>query len=145
MMKIIKYLISILILITIIAVFMFNWGFIFKKRVIGEVFAVEKVTDAVLLATGAGPSSTDKVYSFSIGIKDKDTGEIYMASTEDRQWAAVQKGNCVVAAYFPYPPWQISKGNTYHNARLLRNFESCDKMPSMDGFLKKILFFFLIT
>jgi hypothetical protein len=125
--------------------FVTNWGYIFKKRVVGEVFAVEKVTDTVLFAAGNANSSSDRVYSFSIGIKDSATGEIYMASTEDRQWAAVQKGNCVVAAYFPYPPWQFSKGNTYHNARLLRNFESCQKMPPMDGFLKKFLFLFLIS
>lgn len=116
----------------------------FKKRIIGEIVAVERVNDALIVAGGSQPINS-QVFSFSVGIKDMKTGEIHMASSEDRQWAAVQKGNCVVAAYFPYPPWMLSKANTNHNARLLRNYENCEQMPAQDGFFSKILFFFLLT
>lgn len=125
-------------------IFGFNWSFVFKKRIIGEIVAVEKVSDALILA-GANQPINSQVFSFSVGIKDLSSGEIYMSSSEDRQWAAVQKGNCVVAAYFPYPPWMLSKANTNHNARLLRNFVSCEQMPDQKSFLNSVLFFFLIS
>lgn len=128
----------------VIYIFGFNWPFVFKKRIIGEIVAVERVNDALIVA-GSNQPINSQVFSFSVGIKDMKTGEIHMSSSEDRQWAAVQKGNCVVAAYFPYPPWMLSKANTNHNARLLRNYESCEQMPSQDGILGKILFFFLLT
>jgi hypothetical protein len=128
----------------VIYIFGFNWSFVFKKRIVGEVVAVEKVTDALIL-TGSNQPINSQVFSFSVGIKDLNSGEIYMSSSEDRQWAAVQKGNCVVAAYFPYPPWVLSKANTNHNARLLRNFVSCEQMPNQKSLLNSILFFFLIS
>ena len=71
------------------------------------------------------------------------TGEIHMASSEDRKWAAVTKGNCVVAAFFPYPPWRTEKGMTDHAARLLRNYTGCAEMNETDGFFDKIRFFLL--
>ena len=128
----------------VIYIFGFNWSFVFKKKIIGEIVAVEKVNDALILA-GANQPINSQVFSFSVGIKDLHSGEIHMSSSEDRQWAAVQKGNCVVAAYFPYPPWNLNKANTNHNARLLRNFVSCDQMPDQTGFLSSILFFFLMS
>jgi hypothetical protein len=128
----------------VIYVFGFNWSFVFKKRIVGEIVAVERVNDALIVA-GANQPINSQVFSFSVGIKDLKSGEIHMSSSEDRQWAAVQKGNCVVAAYFPYPPWMLSKANTNHNARLLRNFVSCDQMSDQSTLLSSILFFFLIT
>lgn len=125
-------------------IFAFNWSFVFKRRIVGEIVAVERVnSSAVAVVTNSTDPINSQVFSFSVGIKDATSGEIYMASSEDRQWAATQKGNCVVAAYFPYPPWQLSKANTSHNARLLRNFVNCEQMPSQDGILERIQFFFL--
>lgn len=136
-------------LITFIAatvwVFGFNWSFVFKKRVVGEVVAAEKVNNALTVITNSQDPVNPQVFSFSIGIQDAKTGEIYMASSEDRQWAAVTKGNCVVAAYFPYPPWMLAKANTSHNARLLRNFTTCAQMPDQDGVLEWLRFFFLFS
>ena len=128
----------------VVWIFGFNWSFIFKKRVIGEVVAAERVNaGAVAVVTNGTEPLNAQVFSFSVGIKDRKSGEIFMASSEDRQWAAVQKGNCVVAAYFPYPPWSVMKANTSHNARLLRNFTGCDQMPEVDGIWDDIKFFFL--
>lgn len=139
-----KIFLSVLLAAVVIYIFGFNWSFVFKKKIIGEIVAVEKVNDALILA-GANQPINSQVFSFSVGIKDLHSGEIHMSSSEDRQWAAVQKGNCVVAAYFPYPPWNLNKANTNHNARLLRNFVSCDQMPDQTGFLSSILFFFLMS
>ncbi|MEQ1723005.1 MAG: hypothetical protein ABL930_07490 [Pseudobdellovibrio sp.] len=145
-MKILNFLkkwISILIvLFSVVWVFVVNYSFVFKKRIVGEVVAAEKVVVPMAVVTSAAEAINPQVFSFSVGIKDRKTGEIYMASSEDRQWAAVSKGNCVIAAYFPYPPWQLSKGNTSHNARLLRNFTGCEQLPE-DSWVESIKFFFL--
>jgi hypothetical protein len=66
----------------------------------------------------------NQIFSYAVAIRDS-RGEIHTASTEDRQWAVAQKGQCVEAKYFPYPPWQLDKAGTYHSARLLRLYE-CD-------------------
>lgn len=131
------------VLFVIVWVFVINYSFVFKKRIVGEIVAAEKVIVPMAVVTNnADTSLNPQVFSFSVGIKDRKTGEIYMASSEDRQWAAVNTGNCVIAAYFPYPPWQLSKGNTNHNARLLRNFTSCDQLPE-DNWFDLFKFFFL--
>ena len=127
----------------LIWVFVFNWSFVFKRKIIGEVVAAEKVMTPLAVVTNTQGNINPQVFSFSVAVKDRKTGEIYMASSEDRQWAAVAKGNCVIAAYFPYPPWHFSKGNTSHNARLLRNFTSCDELPAEESLWEQLKFFFL--
>ncbi len=122
-----------------------NWSFFFKSKIVGEVVAVERVTGPIAILT-ENQKMNPQVFSFSVAIKDRQTGEIHMASSEDRQWAAVTKGNCVIAAYFPYPPWRmLEKGMTNHNARLLRNFTACDQVPDDKGFFEALKFFFLAS
>ncbi len=129
--------------ILVIWIFIFNWSFVFKHKVTGEVVAVERVMGNVAVITGSQNAINPQAFSFSVGIKDKTSGEIHMASSEDRKWAAVTKGNCVVAGFFPYPPWRTEKGMTDHNARLLRNYTSCAEMTETDGFFEKLRFFLL--
>jgi hypothetical protein len=125
-------------------IFFANWSFIFKEKVVGEVVAAERVNQNLTVITDPNAKINPQVFSFSVAIKDQHTGEIHMASSEDRQWAAVTKGNCVVAAFFPYPPWRIlDKGMTNRNARLLRNFTSCDQIPEDSGFFAGLRFFFM--
>ncbi|MFZ3229166.1 MAG: hypothetical protein WA160_03090 [Pseudobdellovibrio sp.] len=125
-------------------IFFANWSFVFKQKIVGEVVAAERVSGALTVITDSNSKINPQVFSFSVAIKDQRTGEIHMASSEDRQWAAVSKGNCVIAAFFPYPPWRIlDKGMTNKNARLLRNFTGCDQVPKEDGFFDKLKFFFL--
>ena len=138
-------------LITIAVIFLFwifvvNWSFVFKKKVIGEAVAIERIAGAMAIVTSDQAPINSQVFSFSVAIKDRNSGEIFMASSEDRQWAAVTKGNCVIAAYFPYPPWRLlDKGMTDHNARLLRNFTNCDELPKQGSFFDGVKFFFLIN
>lgn len=129
----------------VVWVFIFNWSFVFKQKIIGEVVAVERVMGSMAIITQAQNQQLNpQVFSFSVGIKDSNSGEIHMASSEDRQWAAVTKGNCVVAAFFPYPPWRaFDKGMTNHNARLLKNYTSCAEMKETSGFFDSVRFFFL--
>ena len=127
----------------IIWMFVFNWSFIFKKRIVGEVATVERVSDGIIITGSSNDAIPTKAFSFSVAIKDLVTGEIHMASSEDRKWAAVQKGNCVVAAFFPYPPWKFSKGTTDFNARLIQNFQTCESADKETNFWGKFKFFFL--
>ncbi len=123
-------------------IFVANYSFTFKSRVAGEVRAVEQVNVQAVITNSDKPMNS-QIFSYSVAIKDLHTNEIHMASSEDRQWAAVQPGNCVVSAYFPYPPWRLSKGTTNHNARLLKNYMSCADLPQSYGFFEKIKFFLL--
>ncbi len=123
-------------------IFVMNYSFTFKSRVAGEVRAVEQVNVQAVITNSDKPINA-QIFSYSVAIKDLTTNEIHMASSEDRQWAAVQPGNCVVAAYFPYPPWRLSKGTTNHNARLLKNYMSCADLPLTYGFFDQIKFFLL--
>lgn len=127
----------------VIYMFVFNWSFIFKKRIVGELATVERVSDGVIIAGATNETFPSKAFSFSVAIKDLKTGEIHMASSEDRKWAAAQKGNCVIAAFYPYPPWALSKGTTDFNARLIQNFQTCDTVEKEPSFWTRIKFFFL--
>ncbi|MNS97810.1 hypothetical protein D3C72_1321580 [compost metagenome] len=69
---------------------------------------------------------TEKVFSFSVGIKDAKTGIIHTSSSEDRQWAVAQPGQCAEAVYLPYPPWVLKKRGTFFGARLIKLYE-CPK------------------
>ena len=124
-------------------IFIFNWSFIFKKKIVGEVVAVEKVAGTLTVITNSQDAINPQAFSFSVALKDLKTSEIHMASSEDRKWAAVQKGNCAVAAFFPYPPWNFSKGTTDHNARLLKNYGDCKLATEEESFFDKVRFFFL--
>lgn len=93
------------------------WPYIFAANVEGEVIKVEKLMQPMAVITRQEPS--DKIFSFAVAIKDKKTGEIFTASSEDRQWAAVQgEGLCAKATFFKYPPWKFDKAGTYYGARL---------------------------
>lgn len=100
-----------------------NYSVIFSKTVVGEVTGVERVEIPVALVARGDSDITSKVFSFAVGIKDQQTGEIYTSSSEDRQWAVAEKGQCAEAVFLPYPPWQLSKQGTYYGARLVRLFE----------------------
>ena len=105
------------------------WPYIFAKNIEGSVMKVERLMDPVALITRSGEPA-NKVFSFAVAIKNEATGEIFTASTEDRQWAAVQgDGLCAQAKFFPYPPWQFDKSGTYYGARLLKLWNCADKKP----------------
>lgn len=102
------------------------YSFIFARTVAGEIIAVERVSNSTAIL-GGRQVDPSQLFSFAVAVKDKD-GEIVTASSEDRQWAVAQKGQCAEAKYYPYPPWDLNKGGTYHNARLMRLFD-CPAKP----------------
>jgi hypothetical protein len=95
------------------------YDYVFSRSVHGAILRVERVSDpGALIANGAAVPAT-QLFSFAVAIKD-EKGEIHTASSEDRQWAVAQPGQCAEARFFPYPPWQFDKSGTYHGARLLK-------------------------
>lgn len=101
------------------------YPYVFAKTVDGEIVKVERVStpDAIIASGRAIPAN--QMFSFAIAIRDKD-GQIHTASSEDRQWAVAQTGQCAEAKLFPYPPWQLDKGGTYYGARLKKLYD-CPK------------------
>ncbi len=94
------------------------YSWIFSHTVEGQIFQVERVTQPTMVVGSAVVASPAAMFSFAVAIRDKD-GKIFTASSEDRQWAVAQKGLCVEAKFYPYPPWDLDKGGTYMNARLI--------------------------
>jgi hypothetical protein len=108
-----------------------NWyPYIFAKSVDGVVFGVERVQSSIaLLSDGSRPPA--QVFSFAVAVKDGKTGEIFTASSEDRRWAVVQKGQCAEVKFLPYPFWSLSRSGAYFGARLIRLYECAGGNPSM--------------
>lgn len=121
--KFTKFVLVLLIVGVLLWVVLANYSVIFSKTVVGQITSVERVEIPVALLTRAEGNITSQVFSFAIGIKDTKTGEIYTASSEDRQWAVVQPGQCAEAVFLPYPPWQFTKKDTFFGARLVRLYE----------------------
>lgn len=104
-----------------------QYSFIFSHDVDGQVIGIERVTDPNTVFNMGTAIPNEQLYSFAVAIK-AHTGEIYSSSSEDRQWAVVQKDMCVSARFYPYPPWNLAKSGTYHNARLTR-IQDCPGTP----------------
>jgi hypothetical protein len=104
-----------------------NYSFIFSRVVTGQVVSVERVNTQMVLSTNSDNTPPPQMFSFAVAIEDEKTHEIVVASSEDRQWAAVEKGHCATARFYPYPFWVLDKSGTYNNARLLHLLKNCDK------------------
>ena len=115
-------------LISLLVGFTKYYSYIFAKTVTGEVVSVERVTEAAALINVDRVDPT-QLYSYAVAIRD-GANEIVTASGIDRQWAIVQKGQCAEAKFYPYPPWNLDKGGTYYNARLMRLFDCPTKATS---------------
>jgi len=98
------------------------YSYVFARNVRGEVIGIDRVTEPSAIIAGGGKIPSSQIFSFAVAVRDKK-GEIVTASTEDRQWAVVEKGKCVEAKYLPYPFWQLDKSGTYYGARLLKLYD----------------------
>ncbi len=111
-----KFLLVALILIGIIVSVVMNYEFVFRKTVVGQITGIDRVSQPTAIL-GSGAATPEVLFSFAVAIKDKN-GEFFTASTEDRQWAVVKQGDCAEVIFYPYPPWNLAKADTYFNARL---------------------------
>ena len=110
-----------LVVVGVLAVVATNYSYIFSKTVIGEIIEMERVAPEAAII-GGQPIQTSAIFSYAVAIKTKD-GQIFTASSEDRQWAVAKKGYCVEAVFYPYPFWNLAKSGTYFNARLTTMFD----------------------
>ena len=124
--KFTKFVLILVCLVVAIWAVLANYSVIFSRTIVGEITGVERIELPVALMAQVGADVSGKMFSFAIGIKDPKTGEIHTSSSEDRQWAVAQAGQCAEAVYLPYPPWDLTKKGTYFGARLIRLFE-CPK------------------
>jgi hypothetical protein len=109
-----------------VAVIILFYPYVFSRNIYGEMLSVERVGPQTVLSDNKSLS-----FSFAVAIKEETSGVILTASSEDRQWGAWEKLTeakskkyCVQARLFPYPPWNLVKAGTYHDARLLK-VEEC--------------------
>lgn len=110
-------------------IFFKYYSYIFSRNVSGTIMMVERphIPTALIGVSESGATTTEtKIYDYAVAIKES-TGEIVTASTEDRQWAVAQKGQCAEAKYYPYPPWDLARSGTYHSARLLKLFDCLEE------------------
>jgi hypothetical protein len=100
---------------------------IFSRTVTGEVISVQRVDAPMAMISRQGEAPPAQVFSFAVAVEDPTNKEILVASSEDRRWATVEKGNCVTARFFPYPPWRLDKTGAYFGAQVITFMKSCDK------------------
>jgi hypothetical protein len=101
------------------------YGYVFAKTVRGKIAKVERVNQDMIIANPNIPAS--QIFSFAVSVRD-DRGEFHTASSEDRQWAVAQEGQCVEAKFYPYPPWRLDKSGTFYGARLIRLFDCTEEL-----------------
>lgn len=93
------------------------YPYVFAQTVTGELIGVDKVAPG---SAFVGSQGTTIAFSVAVAIRSRETGDIFTASSDDRQWAVAEKGQCAEVKLFPYPPWDLKKSGTWHNARLLK-------------------------
>lgn len=122
------FLVVLVLVLAVSGFILMHWySYIFAKSIDGEIFGVERVQAPVALLT-EGNNPSPQIFSFAVAVKDFKSGEIFTASSEDRRWAVVQKGQCAEVKFLPYPPWSLSRSGAYWGARLIRLYE-CQKKP----------------
>lgn len=111
------------------------YDIIFAKKVEGQIFEIQRVNQPNLVVGSATSGFNPEImHSYAVAIRTLD-GEIFTASGYDRQWEVVRKGICVEAKFYPYPPWELEKGGTYKNARLIKmkqcsvEYQTLGKLP----------------
>lgn len=105
-----------------------NWGWVFSKRVKGEIINVERVTEQTAILSSRATEA--QMHTYSILIQGED-GRMYTSSSEDSQWQVAKKGFCVEALLYRYPPWRLSLANTFYNARLVE-LSRCVGKPTLE-------------
>lgn len=122
------YLLSLVVVAGIVFVLVDWYPYIFSKSVDGEVYGVERVEAPLAVVTTEGAKPAAQVFSYAVAVKDSKTGEIFTASSEDRRWAVVQKGQCAEVKFLPYPPWSLTRSGAFFGARLIRLYD-CPAKP----------------
>lgn len=126
MKKFMYMLVSVIVVIAACLGFVRFYSYIFAREVKGVILNIEKPTAPTTIVGTNGTMGIESVQSelfkYAVAIQMED-GEILTASSSDRQWVVAEKGKCVVAKFYPYPPWDFDRSGTYFKARLMRMFD----------------------
>ncbi|MCB9815844.1 prepilin-type N-terminal cleavage/methylation domain-containing protein [Candidatus Nomurabacteria bacterium] len=107
------------------------YGWAFSEEKSGQLQSVESAIPegGLIAATGSA------VFSAAVSMKLEDQSYLTF-STDDRQWAVYRgdkaRGKCATVKVYPYAPWNISKGGTFHNGRLLKVWD-CPAVMMNEG------------
>ena len=123
--KWIKVIFTLAVVLVLASCYVIFYSYIHQRTVVGPVDGVHQLFENVTLLAGSRNPSP-QIYSAAVAVRDTQSSEIVTGSTEDRQWGVVKEGQCVEAVFFPYPPWNLQKAGTYHNARIVKLYENCD-------------------
>jgi prepilin-type N-terminal cleavage/methylation domain-containing protein len=95
---------------------------ILRKNCTGKVTGISNLSGQVsTVVTGRNNIFPGAAFSFAV---EMDNGnEIINFSSEDRQFATIEKGDSISVAIFKYPPWVFDKAGTYHGGRLLKKYK----------------------
>jgi len=113
--SILGWFIFIVLVIAVVTFVILNYSWVFAKRVHGEIINVERVTNPTAIL---GKATDQQIHSYAVLIQNDQDGLLYTASSDDRQWQVAEKGYCVDATLYVYPPWNLEKSGTYFNARI---------------------------
>jgi prepilin-type N-terminal cleavage/methylation domain-containing protein len=94
----------------------------FRKNCIGKVTGISNLNGQVPTVI-AGKNSVFSGAAFSFAVEMGVGNEIVNFSSEDRQFATIEKGDSISVAIFKYPPWVFDKAGTYHGGRLLKKYK----------------------
>lgn len=114
-------------------IFVNYYSYIFAKTVVGQVYEIRRVNQPNLVVGSATAGfNPDVMHSYAVAIRTL-SGEIFTSSGSDRKWEVVQKGICVEASFYPYPPWDFEKGGTYSRARLEKMMECSEEYKKLSA------------
>jgi hypothetical protein len=95
---------------------------LFRKNCLGKVTGISNLNGQVPTVLGKGGNVFSSA-AFSFAVEMDIGNEIINFSSEDRQFATIEKGDSLSVAIFKYPPWEFDKAGTYHGGRLLKKFK----------------------
>src|SRR4051794_20741953 len=95
-----KFIVGLILLFVVLAIaaagFVQYYHLLFARKVTGEVISVQKVDSSIdVVAARPDERIASRLFSYAVAVEDEKTKEILVASSEDRRWATVEKGNCV--------------------------------------------------
>jgi prepilin-type N-terminal cleavage/methylation domain-containing protein len=93
----------------------------FRKNCIGKVTNISNLSGQV--TTIVGKNNVYPGAAFSFAIEMSANNEFVNFSSEDRQFATIEKGDSISVAFFKYPPWNMDKAGTYYGGRLLKKYK----------------------
>ena len=108
--------------------FFYFYSYIFVRHISGEIVHIEAIgqlnAPGAVLPPAPIPAPSSSTALFAIAIQEKN-GDILTAMSASKEWVVAEKGQCVEAKLFPYPPWKLGKAGSYFEVQLLK-LKACE-------------------